>query len=97
MATRGGLERIPVQHTSRTDRTYYLHVKTTATGKPSYFFSTDAAGSLADKKSRAFMVDRFCFRGSVDDWIPIAGRDTLAAHVRKFVKHLGQESFYELY
>jgi hypothetical protein len=52
--------------------------------------------TLADKKSRAFVAERFCFRGSVDDWIPIGGPDTLASHVRRFVKHLGRESFYEL-
>ena len=53
--------------------------------------------NLIDKKARIFVAERFCFRGSVDDWIPIAGPNTLAAHVRKFVKHLGQESFYDLY
>jgi hypothetical protein len=53
--------------------------------------------TLIDKEARIFVAERFCFRGSVDDWIPIAGPNTLAAHVRKFVKHLGQESFYDLY
>ena len=186
-----------VEHTSRTGKRYYLHVKTTAAGKPNYFFSTDSGGPLAeqvpegyeihenvggqvflrkatpqiirpeelavvedavprreapwryrvevkknmivvydagnmagmddlykelafrpatnaeklrranymallrftlvDKKSRTFTAERFCFRGSVDDWIPIAGPGTLASHVRQFMKHLGQESFYELF
>ncbi len=185
-----------VEHTSRTGKTYYLHVKPTATGKPSYYFSMDADGQVApaipdgyeiyenvngqvflrkqtaqvilpkelalvetalhkhgepwrywveakknsiviyqagdtagidsmwesfgrrrsdddrlrfasyqavmrftlfDKKARIFGPERFCFRGSVDDWIPIGGPATLAAHLRQYVKHLGQESFYELF
>jgi len=186
-----------VEHTSRTGKRYYLHAKTTAAGKPSYFFSTDPEGQLApaipdgyeiyenansqvflrrrtvqviqpkelavvedslrkhedpwrhwvevkknaivvyhagemtgidgmlksfgrsplsetarrrfasyqavmrftsvDKKDRVFVAERFCFRGSVDDWIPIGGPAPLAAHLRKFVKHLGRESFYELF
>jgi predicted O-methyltransferase YrrM len=53
--------------------------------------------TLIDRKTRVFVAERFCFRGSVDDWIPIAGPGTLAAHVRRFVKHLGRESFYELF
>jgi hypothetical protein len=186
-----------VQHTSRTGKTYYLHVQTAATGKPRFFFSTDPDGplapaipdgyevyenvngqvflrkktkqvilpeelalvanslrkredawrywvevkknaiviyeagemksmdgmlatfgrgpmsdadkrrfasymamlrfSLVDKKTRAFVTERFCFRGSVDDWIHVGGPGTLADQVRQFVRHLGQESFYELY
>ncbi len=186
-----------VEYKSRTGKRYYLHVKTTAAGKPSYFFSTEAEGQLVaaiptgyelyenvngqvflrkktvpvilpkelalvesalhrhgeawrywmeakknkivvyeagemngldelsmefrrrplsdtekrprahymavmrftliDKKPRVFVAERFCFRGSVDDWIPIGGPATLATHVKQFVKHLGRESFYELY
>jgi hypothetical protein len=52
--------------------------------------------TLADKKTRAFVTERFCFRGSIDDWIPVGGPGTLAAQVRQFVKHLGRESFCEL-
>ena len=189
-------ERMAVQHTSRTGKIYYLHVKTTAARKPSYFFSTDANGSLADlvpdgyeiyenvngqvflrkkpvqiiqpvelalveadlgrredalrywveakkgaivvyqagetdsldgmlaafgrgrlsnaakrrfasyiamlrftlvdKKTRAFVTERFCFRGSVDDWIHIGGPGVLTAQIHQFTKHLGRESFYEL-
>jgi hypothetical protein len=52
---------------------------------------------LADKKSREFVTERFCFTGSIDDWMYIGGPDTLAAQTKQFVKHLGKESFYELY
>lgn len=53
--------------------------------------------TLADKKTRSFTVERYCFRGSVDDWIPIGGPGGLAALVRQFVKHLGRASFFELF
>ena len=186
-----------VEHTSRRGRTWYLHVKTTAAGKSSYFFSMNADGqlvpaipdgyevyenvngqvflrkktaqtilpkelafvegalhkhteywryraeikknaiivhetgdmsgldglsrefrgrpladnemlprahymamlrfTLADKKSRFFVTERFCFRGSIDDWIQIGGPAPLAVQLRQFVKHLGRESFYELF
>ena len=52
---------------------------------------------LADKKSRAFCTERFCFKGSIDDWIFIDGPDVLASQIRLYVKHLGQESFFELF
>lgn len=186
-----------VERISRTGKTYYLHVKMTAAGKPNYFFSMDAGGPLAesvpegyevyenmggqvflrkktaqpilpaelarveaallkhgeswkyraevkknaiviheagnmagldemviefrrrplsasekakhasymavlrfvlaDKKTRAFVTERFCFCGSVDDWIYIGGPGTLSSQLSQFVKHLGRESIYELF
>lgn len=53
--------------------------------------------TLADKKTRAFVTERFFFRGSLDDWISIAGPGALAVHVSKFVKHLGRDSFCQLF
>lgn len=52
--------------------------------------------TLVDKKSRVFVTERFCFRGSIDDWIHVGGPGALTEQVRQFVKHLGRESFYEL-
>lgn len=51
---------------------------------------------LEDKKTREFGVDRWCFRGSVDDWITLDSDRDLKALVKKYAPHLGQESFYEL-
>jgi hypothetical protein len=52
---------------------------------------------LADREKRLFVAERFCFRGSVDDWIDIGGGlGKLPGLLKKFVHHLGQESFYEL-
>ena len=52
---------------------------------------------LVDKKTRTFVTERFCFRGSVDDWIHIGGPGTLLSQIHQFVKHLGRESIYELF
>lgn len=52
--------------------------------------------TLADKEARAFTVERYCFRGSIDGWMFLDGPGALAPLVRKYVKHLGRESFYDL-
>jgi len=52
--------------------------------------------SLADKDQRLFEVERWCFRGSIDDWIYLDGPAELSDLVEKFTPHLGDESFYEL-
>ena len=49
-----------------------------------------------EKENREFIAERYCFKGSIDDWIEIGGPDSLEKLVKKFVKHLGQDSFYEL-
>ena len=51
---------------------------------------------LEDKKQRIFIAERFCFKGSVDDWIYIGGPDSLENLLKAYLKHLGQESFYDL-
>jgi hypothetical protein len=51
---------------------------------------------LQDEERRLFSVDRWCFRGSIDDWFPLAGAGKLSAQVKKYVRHLGKESFFEL-
>jgi hypothetical protein len=53
---------------------------------------------LTDAARRLFSAERFCFRGSVEDWIPLgAPAAPLHDHLNKFIKHLGRESFFELY
>ena len=53
---------------------------------------------LADAEKRLFLAERFCFRGSVEDWIDIGGpAQKLAILLKKFIKHLGKESIFELY
>jgi hypothetical protein len=52
--------------------------------------------NLVDEKRRRFAVERWCFLGSIDDWFPLRGSGDLATIVKKYVRHLGEESFYEL-
>jgi len=52
---------------------------------------------LIDETKRLFMTQRYCFRGSIDDWIDIGGANTLSTLVKKYVVHLGQDSYFELF
>jgi hypothetical protein len=52
---------------------------------------------LRNEQKRIFTAERFCFLGSIDDWIGIGYPDTLQKLVEKYVKHLEKESFYELH
>ncbi|MBI2924073.1 MAG: hypothetical protein HYY24_00010 [Verrucomicrobia bacterium] len=51
---------------------------------------------LLDKTARTFQTERYCFRGSIDRWIDVGRPGGLAALCRLYVRHLGEESFYEL-
>jgi hypothetical protein len=57
--------------------------------------------TLINQKTRAFRVERWCFRGSIDDWIGLylmsKDCESLSDLVQKFAPHLGQESFFELH
>jgi hypothetical protein len=46
---------------------------------------------------RLFEPERYCFRGSVDDWISIGTPNQLKKLTSRFLKHLGADSTYELY
>ena len=51
---------------------------------------------LENPETRLFTVQRWCFLGSIDDWFFLGGPRSLADHVNKYAKHLGNESFFEL-
>ena len=51
---------------------------------------------LIDENKRLFATQRYCYRGSIDDWIYIGKSDALPLLVRRYVKHIDKESFYEL-
>ena len=53
--------------------------------------------TLQDAEKRLFSLERYCFKGSIDDWIYLAGPEELANLAKEYLKHLGQKSFYELY
>lgn len=53
---------------------------------------------LVDPAKRLFSAERYCFRGSVEDWISISMDSApLSAQLKKFLRHLGKESFFELF
>jgi hypothetical protein len=52
---------------------------------------------LKDKDKREFAPERFCFRGSVEDWVSIGEPAPLQKLISKFFKHLGKDSMYDLY
>ncbi|MFW9262856.1 hypothetical protein [Nostoc sp. CALU 546] len=52
---------------------------------------------LIDRAQRTFLTQRYCFLGRIDDWIEIGKQGNLQGLVENYVKHLGQESFFELH
>ena len=45
-----------IQHTTRTGKTYYLHVGQGKSGKPNYFFSTEPEGPLVNSVPEGFEI-----------------------------------------
>ncbi len=52
--------------------------------------------TLADTKKRTFIVERFCFRGAIDDWIFLDGPDILGNIAGKYVGIIGTDQFFDL-
>ena len=52
---------------------------------------------LVDGEKRLFAPERFCYRGSVDDWISIGRPESIKKLAAKYLVHLGRDSFFELY
>lgn len=55
-------------------------------------FTTDLR--ISRESEHSFFVERFCYRGSIDDWIPL-GCVNLAG-TNAYIRHLGHLSFYDL-
>jgi hypothetical protein len=53
--------------------------------------------TLIDSQTRSYRAERWCFRGSIDNWMPLSGCGTLADLVGTCAKHLDSESFFELW
>lgn len=52
---------------------------------------------LVDRERRLFRPERYCFRGSVDDWIPIGPPAPLKDLAAQYLKHLGRDTFFDLF
>ncbi len=56
--------------------------------------------TLVDPEERLFIAERFCFKGRIDGWIHLfggGGPDSLPTLARRYIEHLGEDSFYELF
>jgi hypothetical protein len=51
---------------------------------------------LEDEKNRRFTVQRWCYLGSINDWIDLETSDDLKTLAEKYCDHLGKESYFEL-
>jgi hypothetical protein len=51
---------------------------------------------LVDPDGRRYRAERWCFRGSIDDWWALPGIGPLAKIVEPYARHLDRESFFEL-
>ncbi len=51
---------------------------------------------LHNEDVRSFIVERWCFRGSIDRWIFLNGPAPLRKLIDEYARHLGDESFFEL-
>ncbi|MDE5413998.1 hypothetical protein [Alkalihalobacterium chitinilyticum] len=59
-------------------------------------YATDLRFVLVDKEERIFEVERFCYKGGIDDWIFLDQSNDLEKLVQDYIQHLGKDSFYEL-
>ena len=60
-------------------------------------YSPELRFVLVDKEARLFQTQRYCYRGSIDDWINIGGSSKLEELVSRYVKHLETDAFFELF
>ena len=60
-------------------------------------YSAELRFILVDEGERKFIVQRYCYLGSVDDWIDIGGPGKLASLAERYVKRLGDDSLLEMY
>ena len=51
---------------------------------------------LADEAKRTFYVERWCYLGSIDDWVNIGAAGQLSRWVKQTVPKLGTDAFFEL-
>lgn len=59
-------------------------------------YTAELRFTLLDVDLRTFGAERYCYRGAIDDWIPVARPGPLESLARELVPHLGRESFFEL-
>ncbi len=61
------------------------------------FYRTRMRFTLSDPDERTYDAERWCYRGSVDDWIYAGHSGKIEQLARELVPTLGTDDFYELY
>jgi hypothetical protein len=52
---------------------------------------------LTDPEERTFMAERMCYRSSIDGWLSLHVDGSLVALAKRYLGHLGKDSFFELF
>lgn len=52
---------------------------------------------LLKGQERAFYVQRWCYLGSIDDWIDVGPMGSVEQLARKWIHRLGTDAFFEVY
>jgi hypothetical protein len=52
---------------------------------------------LVDEEKRTYIAERWCYLGSIDDWVGVDSPDKLEALVRRLAPKLGTEAFFDLH
>jgi hypothetical protein len=52
---------------------------------------------LDDQETREYYAERWCYRGSIDDWIYAGHSGKINSLAKKLIPTLGTDEFYELY
>jgi hypothetical protein len=60
-------------------------------------FSPIMRFSLVDPDKRIFVAERWCFLGSIDDWIDVGESGELEKLAQRLIPKLGSDDFFELY
>ncbi|MFO7945055.1 MAG: hypothetical protein R6U51_12225 [Anaerolineales bacterium] len=53
--------------------------------------------TLTDESDRAFVVERWCYLGGIDDWMYVESGNCLEELATKTIPLLGTDAFYDLY
>ena len=53
--------------------------------------------TLVDAEQRTYIAERWCYLGSIDDWVGVDSPDKLEALARRLAPKLGTEDFFDLY
>ena len=58
-------------------------------------FSPVMRFTLSDEEKRTFQTERWCYRGSIDDWIHIGPSGSLYLLAQRFIPKLGTDALFE--